>query len=165
MPLKLGLGLKVNVPKEKTSLVAQVPGQRLSPQSGKNEKKAAHTEYTMKNPWEIKIKKEGDKTTFPIEGSLVTLHYCGYVIDREGNKDKEFESSHDKGEPYTFKVGLGRVIKGWDEAIPHISEGTECELIVRSDYAYGARHIANGLIPPSSDLRFEMEIIKIEVKG
>jgi len=152
----------VSVPKpSQNSLVEQVPGQRLSPQSKKNSQRRnqnAASESSMKNPWEIKVKKEGDKETFPVEGSTVCLHYRGYLCAG----DKQFESSYDKGEPYKFKIGLGRVIRGWDEAITHISLGTECELIVRSDFAYGPRHIANGLIPPNSDLRFELSILAIE---
>ena len=104
----------------------------------------------------IDIVKEGDGKTFPKEGDSVTIHYTGTLI-KGGSK---FDSSVDRGEPFTCHIGVGEVIQGWDEAIPKLSVGTKAVIDIPSDKAYGSRG-AGGAIPPNADLRFEVELLHV----
>jgi peptidylprolyl isomerase len=89
------------------------------------------------------------------KGALVFAHYQGFLAD--GTK---FDSSYDKGKPFQFVFGTGRVIKGWDQGLIGIKEGGKRKLFVPSHLAYGERQIGN-IIPPHSDLSFEIEVIEI----
>merc|ERR1712226_353628 len=97
----------------------------------------------------------GDGQTFPKQGDSLTMHYTGTLTD--GSK---FDSSVDKGRPFTFTIGVGQVIKGWDEGVMNMSLGEKARLDITSDYGYGARG-AGGVIPPNADLIFEVELLKI----
>ena len=88
----------------------------------------------------------------PITGQTVEVHYTGLL--ETGSK---FDSSHDRGRPFSFQLGQGRVIKGWDEAIALMSKGEKRTLIIPPDIGYGSR--AMGKIPPNSTLIFEVELI------
>lgn len=100
----------------------------------------------------IKIIKEGNGT-LPEQGKMVKVHYSGFLED--GTK---FDSSVDRGEPFQFPLGTGRVIKGWDEGVSKLSYGTKALLMIPSDLAYGPRG-AGGVIPPDATLIFEIEVI------
>jgi FKBP-type peptidyl-prolyl cis-trans isomerase len=91
----------------------------------------------------------------PQNGQKVTVHYTGYLTD--GTK---FDSSVDRGEPFSFSLGLGQVIKGWDEGIALLKPGAKAKLIIPSSIAYGSRNM--GSIPPFSTLIFDVELIKFE---
>ncbi|EGF84440.1 hypothetical protein BATDEDRAFT_22495 [Batrachochytrium dendrobatidis JAM81] len=99
--------------------------------------------------------KTGDGVHFPKVGDTVTMHYTGTFTD-----GKKFDSSVDRGQPFVTKIGVGQVIKGWDEGVPQMSVGEKAKLIITYDYAYGERGHPGG-IPPKSDLIFEVELIKI----
>lgn len=73
----------------------------------------------------------------------------------------KFDSSRDRGTPFQTKIGVGQVIKGWDEGVPQLSLGEKAVLTATPDYAYGARGFPP-VIPPNSTLKFEVELIKIE---
>ena len=88
-------------------------------------------------------------------GHTVKVHYSGYLID--GTK---FDSSHDRGKPFSFQLGQGRVIKGWDEALALMSKGEKRSLIIPPEIGYGPR--GQGKIPPNSTLIFEVELIDIK---
>ncbi|KAF7293895.1 Peptidylprolyl isomerase [Mycena chlorophos] len=103
----------------------------------------------------VEILKEGDGTTFPKKGDTVTIHYVGTLSD--GSK---FDSSRDRGDPFKTQIGVGKVIKGWDDGVPQLSLGSKANLIVSSDYGYGARGFPP-VIPPNSELKFEVELLKI----
>jgi FKBP-type peptidyl-prolyl cis-trans isomerase len=90
----------------------------------------------------------------PAIGSLVVAHYDGYLLD--GTK---FDSSRDRGEPYSFRVGTGAVIKGWDEAFLSMKPGEKRTLLIPWWLAYGEK--GRGPIPPKATLRFEVELIAI----
>lgn len=156
----LGLSLKINIPDAESCMASVVPAAKLSPQSSARKKFNLVPEgEEMDEKWIIdEIIKEGDGETFPEEADEVKMHYEGFLV---GGDEKKFESSIDKGKPYIFRIGLGRVISGWDEGIKEMSLGQECFLKVRSDYAYGERNIGNGLVPPNSDLRFFIQILEI----
>ena len=71
-----------------------------------------------------------------------------------------FDSSHRKGRPFSFTIGIGQVIRGWDEGVAQMSLGEKSILRITSDYGYGARG-AGGVIPPNADLNFEVELLAI----
>ncbi|KAF8222437.1 peptidyl-prolyl cis-trans isomerase [Tricholoma matsutake] len=97
----------------------------------------------------------GDGVTFPKKGDRVTIHYNGTLVD--GTK---VDSSRDRGYPFETDIGVGKVIKGWDEGVLQLSLGEKAILQVTPDYGYGARGFPP-VIPPNSPLRFEVELLKI----
>jgi len=116
------------------------------------EKKIGYTEY--ESGLGIKILKEGDGE-FPTVGKNVYVHYVGTLED--GTK---FDSSVDRGEPFSFPIGKGYVIKGWDEGIGKLRVGSKAMLRIPPQIGYGNRPV--GSIPANSTLYFEVELIKIE---
>merc|ERR1712048_429552 len=101
------------------------------------------------------VLREGDGATFPKQGDQLTMHYTGTLPD--GTK---FDSSWDKGRPFSFQIGMGRVIRGWDEGVMNMSLGEKTVLKITSDYGYGSRGAGN-VIPPNADLIFEVELLQI----
>ncbi|KAI9058066.1 peptidyl-prolyl cis-trans isomerase [Trametes sanguinea] len=97
----------------------------------------------------------GDGKTFPRKGDTVRIHYVGTLLD-----GKKFDSSRDRGAPFETEIGVGKVIKGWDEGVPQLSLGEKAILTATPDYAYGARGFPP-VIPPNSTLRFEVELLDI----
>eukprot|EP00466_Bigelowiella_natans_P005561 jgi/Bigna1/49369/estExt_Genewise1.C_460012 len=104
--------------------------------------------------------KAGDGKTFPKKGDELTMHYTGTFSGTQ----KVFDSSVSRGQPFKFVIGIGQVIKGWDEGVMQMSLGEKAKLAISSDYAYGSRG-AGGAIPPNSDLDFEVELLKIGGSG
>lgn len=88
-------------------------------------------------------------------GDTVVVHYTGWLED--GTK---FDSSLDRGEPFEFQIGMGEVIRGWDEGVATMKVGGKRKLIVPPDLAYGAE--GYGAIPPSATLTFEVELLDIK---
>ncbi|TNY21013.1 macrolide-binding protein FKBP12 [Rhodotorula diobovata] len=98
----------------------------------------------------------GDGKNFPKKGDTVSMHYDGFL---QSNGAK-FDSSRDRGTPFQTAIGVGRVIKGWDEGVPQLSVGQKARLICTPDYAYGERGFPP-VIPAQSTLIFEVELLKI----
>ncbi len=92
----------------------------------------------------------------PHPQQTVIAHYTGTLTD--GTK---FDSSRDRGQPFTFTIGMGQVIKAWDEGFAQMSKGQKAKLTCSPDYAYGDRG-AGGVIPPKATLIFDVELIDIK---
>uniref|UniRef100_A0A7S4QE87 peptidylprolyl isomerase n=1 Tax=Alexandrium monilatum TaxID=311494 RepID=A0A7S4QE87_9DINO len=99
----------------------------------------------------------GDGVHFPHTGDTVTMHYTGRLTA----SGKKFDSSVDRGQPFQTQIGVGQVIKGWDEGVPTMSLGEKAVLRMTPDFGYGSRG-AGGVIPPNADLTFEVELLRIE---
>ena len=93
-------------------------------------------------------------------GSSCVMHYTGWLYEN-GAKGTKFDSSLDRGEPFEFPLGAGRVIKGWDEGVAGMKVGGKRLLTLPPDLAYGKRG-AGTEIPPDSTLVFEVELLKIK---
>jgi FKBP-type peptidyl-prolyl cis-trans isomerase len=87
----------------------------------------------------------------------VTVQYRGTLVN-----GKQFDASYDRGEPFSFKLGSGRVIKGWDVGVAGMKVGGKRRLVIPPDMAYGNRDVGDGLIPANSTLVFEVELLKVE---
>ncbi|KAF9901844.1 cytochrome P450 monooxygenase 9 [Lobosporangium transversale] len=103
-----------------------------------------------------KILREGSGDS-PTKGSNVTVHYVGTLFS---NGDK-FDSSRDRGSPFNFKLGVGQVIKGWDEGVKTMKVGELAELVCAPSYAYG-EHGSPPKIPGNSTLKFEVELFDFQ---
>lgn len=100
-----------------------------------------------------------DASAKPKKGDTVTVHYTGW-LDKDGEKGTKFDSSVDRGQTFSFQVGLGQVIKGWDEGLQLMREGEKIQLVIPPNMGYGA-HGAGGVIPGNATLIFDVELIKI----
>lgn len=92
--------------------------------------------------------------------NTTTATYSG-TLASNGTK---FDASRDRGRPFQFTIGIGQVIRGWDEGVVQMSLGEKAMLNISSDYGYGARG-AGGVIPPNADLKFEVELLGINGKS
>jgi peptidylprolyl isomerase len=93
----------------------------------------------------------------PKAGQSVRVHYTGW-LDQNGQKGKKFDSSRDRGEPFSFTLGAGQVIAGWDQGVATMKTGGKRTLVIPPDLGYGARG-AGGVIPPNATLIFEVELL------
>lgn len=96
-------------------------------------------------------------------GQTAVVHYTGWLYDPAApdHKGTKFDSSRDKGQPFRFVVGGGKVIQGWDQGVLGMSVGGQRELVVPSRLAYGEAG-AGGVIPPGATLLFDVELLAIE---
>jgi len=100
------------------------------------------------------VKVAGNGPT-PQRGQNVTVHCTGILTE----SNKKFWSTKDNNEPFSFRVGLGQVIKGWDEGVMQMNIGETADLVMTGDYAYGAQGFPAWGIPPNAGLTFQIELL------
>lgn len=95
-------------------------------------------------------------------GQTITVHYTGWLFDAAApdNKGRKFDSSRDRGDPFSFELGAGRVIQGWDNGFAGMKVGGTRTLVIPPEQGYGARG-AGGVIPPNATLIFEVELLAV----
>jgi peptidylprolyl isomerase len=119
---------------------------------------AASAAETVTTPSGLKYRDEVVGTgAAPKSGQSVSVHYTGW-LDENGKPGKKFDSSRDRGQPFSFPLGQGRVISGWDEGVATMKVGGRRTLIIPPDLGYGARG-AGGAIPPGATLIFDVELL------
>jgi FKBP-type peptidyl-prolyl cis-trans isomerase FkpA len=117
------------------------------------------TRTKMASGLEYEILEEGTGAS-PQKGNLVTVHYTGWLNDN-GQAGKQFDSSHNRHQPFQFYIGMGQVIKGWDEGVMGMKIGEKRRLYIPAALGYGARG-AGAVIPGNADLIFDVELIKVD---
>ncbi|XP_037537750.1 peptidyl-prolyl cis-trans isomerase FKBP1A [Nematolebias whitei] len=103
---------------------------------------------------QVETIRPGDGKTFPKRGNTVAVHYVGTLTN-----GKKFDSSRDRGKPFTFKLGAQEVIRAWDEGVAQMSLGQVARLTCSPDYAYGASGYPP-IIPANATLIFEVELLQ-----
>jgi peptidylprolyl isomerase len=93
----------------------------------------------------------------PTTGRPVAVHYTGWLLD--GGK---FDSSLDRGQPFTFNIGAGQVIRGWDEGVMGMKVGGKRQLVIPPELGYGSGGAGGGVIPPNATLVFEVELLEVK---
>jgi peptidylprolyl isomerase len=96
----------------------------------------------------------------PKRGQTCVMHYTGWLWENEA-KGKKFDSSVDRGRPFSFQLGVGQVIAGWDEGVASMGVGGKRTLLIPPNLGYGARG-AGGVIPPNATLLFEVELLDVK---
>jgi FKBP-type peptidyl-prolyl cis-trans isomerase len=99
-----------------------------------------------------------------LPGHTVIVHYTGWLFDPAApdRRGRKFDSSRDRRQPFSFPLGAAHVIKGWEQGVPGMKVGGLRQLVIPPSLGYGARNIADGLIPPHSTLLFEIELLGVE---
>jgi FKBP-type peptidyl-prolyl cis-trans isomerase FkpA len=97
-----------------------------------------------------------------LPGAVVRVHYTGWLYDPKApeGRGQKFDSSLDRGDPFVFPLGAGRVIRGWDLGVAGMQPGGKRRLVIPSDLAYGERG-AGGTIPPNATLTFDVELLNV----
>ncbi len=96
----------------------------------------------------------------PKTGQTCVMHYTGWLFENK-TKGKKFDSSLDRGQPFEFPIGQGRVIQGWDEGVATMKVGGKRTLVIPPSIGYGVRG-AGGVIPPNATLLFEVELLGVK---
>jgi len=99
-----------------------------------------------------------------LPGMVIIVHYTGWLFDpaAKDQHGRKFDSSRDRGQPFSFPLGGQRVIRGWEQGIPGMKVGGTRRLVIPPGLAYGTRGAGNGVIPPGATLIFEVELLAVE---
>ena len=92
-------------------------------------------------------------------GQTVSVHYTGWLY-QDGQQGAKFDSSRDRNDPFSFPLGAGHVIRGWDQGVAGMKVGGQRTLIIPPEMGYGARG-AGGVIPPNATLKFDVELLGV----
>jgi FKBP-type peptidyl-prolyl cis-trans isomerase len=127
---------------------------------------ASTNDKSGKKPMSNELKTEDSKVgagATAVEGHTVVVHYTGWLYDEKAadHHGTKFDSSVDRKEPFSFPLGAGRVIKGWDQGVAGMKVGGRRTLIIPPDFGYGARG-AGGVIPPNATLVFDVELLDVK---
>lgn len=111
----------------------------------------------------VKIEQKAGDGATATAGQRVTVHYTGWLYDANAaeHKGKKFDSSRDRSEPFSFKLGAGQVIRGWDEGVAGMKIGGQRTLIIPPAMGYGSRG-AGGVIPANATLVFDVELLGLK---
>ncbi|CAG0972683.1 FK506-binding protein [Burkholderiales bacterium] len=147
------LALCALLPAHAPAAFAQTPANPASPRGSKMDA----TVTTLK-----KVDTKQGTGTEAVKGKPVAVHYTGWLYDpaQPEGKGRKFDSSLDRGEPFVFPLGGGRVIRGWDEGVSGMKVGGKRTLVIPPDMGYGARG-AGGVIPPNATLVFDVELLEV----
>lgn len=138
-----------------TALLAALPARTIAQTTGKTV-----TETTTASGLRIEDTQVGTGES-PKAGQTCVMHYTGWLYT-DGARGKKFDSSVDRGRPFEFQLGVGRVIKGWDEGVATMKIGGKRTLIIPPSLGYGARDVGGGLIPANSTLIFDVELLGVK---
>lgn len=119
------------------------------------------TAMVERDGMKYEILTESTNETVAKSGQQVTVHYTGWLDDGNGKEGKKFDSSVDRGEKFSFGLGMGWVIQGWDKGVVGMHVGEKRRLYVPSEMGYGARG-AGAAIPPNADLIFDVELFEVK---
>ncbi|MGE0029821.1 MAG: FKBP-type peptidyl-prolyl cis-trans isomerase [Steroidobacteraceae bacterium] len=99
-----------------------------------------------------------------LPGMIVIVHYTGWLHDPSAGdgRGRKFDSSRDRKQPFSFPLGSGHVIRGWEQGVPGMKVGGVRRLLIPPALGYGGRSVGNGVIPPNSTLLFEIELLAVE---
>jgi FKBP-type peptidyl-prolyl cis-trans isomerase FkpA len=99
-----------------------------------------------------------------LPGMICVVHYTGWLYDKQAkdHRGRQFDSSRERGQAFSFPLGGRHVIKGWDQGVVGMRVGGLRRLIIPPGLAYGDRNMGNGIIPPGSTLVFEIELLAVE---
>lgn len=118
-----------------------------------------NNEITLQSGLKYTVLKDPNASSKDLKnGQLVSVHYTGW-LEENGEKGKKFDSSLDRGEPFSFVLGVGEVIKGWDEGIASMKIGEQRRLIIPSELGYGSTGIGS-VIPGGATLIFDVELLE-----
>ncbi len=143
--LAAGLALAQNKPADKPTEKKEKPA--MEKPEGKEVVTSSGLKYVDQKTG------EGDEAK---AGDVVTVHYTGWLTD-----GKKFDSSLDRNQPFTFQLGAGQVIEGWDKGVAGMKVGGKRKLTIPPGLAYGNRAVG-GVIPPNSTLVFEVELLGVK---
>jgi peptidylprolyl isomerase len=139
------------------SLVMATAGRAANPGQGDESKNKKWTK--TKSGLQYIDDKEGAGES-PRARQVCVMHYTGWLWENDA-KGKKFDSSVDRGEPFEFPIGVGRVIKGWDEGVASMKVGGKRQLLIPPELGYGRRGYP-GAIPPNATLLFEVELLGVK---
>jgi len=160
IPVSNTKSIPINLPPKITSSTKNPPKATNAKSSNEPGYKVSGGETTTgEKGWIKEVVTPGDGKNYPKKGDVVVMHYVGKLTN-----GKVFDSSRQRNQPFRTVIGVGRLIKGWDEGIPTMSLGESAILSIHPEYGYGARG-AGASIPPNSDLIFEVELLEIIPKN